>query len=125
MKRLILFSLLFGGCLRYASAQDCLGTNTEEKKILKVINSLPEVVGENSRRKKDHIEDYVKAYIQIQPNTKDKFYMVTISEEKHGRLFTYDWYKVYTGTYEIKHYDMIEGETLSLSDWRRKHKRHQ
>ncbi|ASU35053.1 hypothetical protein MuYL_3168 [Mucilaginibacter xinganensis] len=100
------------------NAQDCNGTNKREKKVLKLINSLPEILIENQFRKSAHSATFLKAYIQKIPTNTDHNYYVSISEEKGERLFTYDWYKVNSGTYVISYYDMINNKTMSLKEWR-------
>ncbi|WP_428329279.1 hypothetical protein [Mucilaginibacter sp.] len=106
------------------NAQDFKGTNRKEKQVLKLINSLPEVIKENQTRKKLHLSVFLKAYIQNIPNKTDDCYYVTISEEKGERLFTYDWYKVNSHTYAVSYYDVINNKAISLKEWRM-HKKHQ
>ena len=104
-------------CLKI-NAQDCVGANKQEKLVLKLVNSLPEVVKENKYRKSAHFTIFLRAYIQNTPTKTDKHYYVTISEEKGERLFTYDWYKVDSRTYFISYYDVINDKTMSLREWR-------
>jgi len=99
-------------------AQDCNGGNKQERRVLKLVNSLPEAVKENKFRKSAHSTIFLRAYIQNKPTKTDKYYYVSISEEKGERLFTYGWYKVNSGTYMISYYDVINGETMSLKKWR-------
>lgn len=118
MKKIILLSGLLLLGLSTVNAQDRIGTTSREKHILKLVNELPEVVKENKLRKALHLTIFLRAYIQIPPTKTDKYYYVSISEEKGERLFTYDWYKVDSLTYAIKYYDMISDKTMSLKEWR-------
>ncbi|WP_299579148.1 hypothetical protein [Mucilaginibacter sp.] len=83
---------------------------------MKLINSLPEVVKENKIRESVHSITFLRAYIQNTPTKTDQYYYVSTSEEKGERLFTYDWYKVNSGTYAVSYYDVINGKTMSLSE---------
>ncbi|MCR8557178.1 hypothetical protein KXD93_05970 [Mucilaginibacter sp. BJC16-A38] len=100
------------------NAQGCVGTNNQEREVLKLVNSLPEVVKENKYRKRAHSPIFLRAYIQNTPTKTDRHYYVTISEEKEGRLFTYDWYKVDIRKHLISYYDVINDKTMSLKEWR-------
>ncbi|HVW97689.1 MAG TPA: hypothetical protein VHA56_17070 [Mucilaginibacter sp.] len=95
-----------------ATTQDSGGKDAQEKNILKLVNSLPGVIKENAWHREHGVTVFLRAYIQIAPTKADKYYYVSISEEKGERLFTYDWYKVDPQTYAIRHYDMIEGKTI-------------
>ncbi len=118
MKKVVFTLSLLTLIFAKANAQDCIGTNKQEKQVLKLINSLPEMVKENKYRKTIHSTIFLKAYIQNTPTKTDKHFYVTISEEKAGRLFTYDWYKVDSSTYLISYYDVVNGKTMSLKEWR-------
>jgi hypothetical protein len=113
---LLLILLLTALC---SYAQDSVGTNKEEKKVLRLVNSLPEVVRENEYRRKAHIGVFLKAYIQNTPTKQNNYYKVTICEEKEERLFTYDWYEVDCRTYKISYDDIVTGKTISLKEWRK------
>jgi len=94
-------------------------TNSEERKVLKLINSLPEVVRENKFRKKAHYKLFLKAYIQDRPDKTRNYYRVSISENLGSQLRTYDWYEVNPKTSAIRYEDMVTGKTISLEAWRR------
>ena len=101
-------------------AQDCKGTNKDERRVLNLVNSLPEVVRENKFRKRAHIKSFLRAYIQNTPTKTNDYYSVSISEEKGDRLFTYDWYEVNPHTYVIRYWDIANtGKTMSLKEWRK------
>jgi len=118
--KITVFLLLVVFLLPFNSiAQSAEGTNKRERKVLRLINSLPEVVKENARRKRSHVPVLLRAYIQNTPDKDNKYYRVTVSEEKSGRLFTYDWYRVDPHTYEVKYDDIINGRVMSLAEWRR------
>ena len=100
-------------------AQDNKGSNPEEKKVLRLINALPEVIAENKFRKKAGYKSLLRAYIQNTPSKEHDYYSVTVSEEKNERLFTYDWYEVNPNTYVIRYWDFINDKTMSLQEWRK------
>jgi hypothetical protein len=124
MKKL---SILFGVLILISSAikaQDCKGTNKEERRVLNLVNSLPEVVRENQVRKRGSVKSFLRAYIQNTPTKTSDYYSVSISEEKGGRLFTYDWYEVNPHTYVIRYWDIANtGKTMSLKEWRKQLRR--
>ena len=101
------------------NAQDFIGTNAREKKVLRLINALPEIVKENQYRKKAHVKRLLKACIQDLPTKTENYYKVSISEDLGFQLRTYDWYEVDAGNYIIKYDDMITGKSISLAAWRR------
>ena len=116
-KIVIIFSLLIL-ITGKDKAQDYMGTNKQERKVLALINSLPEVVNENKFRKSAGSTTFLRAYIQKTPTKTDNYYYISTSEEKGGRLFTYDWYKVSSSTCGIRYYDVINDKTTSLNEWR-------
>jgi len=103
------------------NAQDCIGANVRERKILKLINSLPEVVRENAYRRRTHAKALLQAYIQNSPTKTNDYYSVSISEYSGQRLFTYDWYVVNPRTYVIRYWDIANtGRIMSLKEWRKR-----
>jgi hypothetical protein len=122
------FSLLLILCclvIAKASAQDAIGSNNIEKKVLKLINDLPEIKRENARRQKVGVKHLLKAFIQNTPTKEKNYYSVSVGEDLGFQLRTYDWYTVNPKTFVVKYEDMIEGKTISLAEWRKrlKHKK--
>jgi hypothetical protein len=74
---------------------------------------------ENELGRKVHVKVFLRAFIQDTSTKTKNYYMVSISEEKGDRLFTYDWYKVNSQTYVISYEDMATGKTISLKEWRK------
>ena len=106
-------------------AQDAVGRNAQEKKVLKLINELPEIKKENARRQKLGVKHLLKAFIQNTPTKEKKYYSVSVGEDLGDQLRTYDWYTVNPKTFVIKYDDIIEGKSISLAEWRKrlKHKK--
>lgn len=118
MKKVALITLLLLVTVK-CYCQCFEATNSEEKKVLHLINSLPEVVRENKFRKKAHCKTFLKAYIQNRPDQKSSYYKVSVSEDLGFQLRTYDWYEVAPKTWTIRYEDMVTGKTISLIEWRR------
>jgi hypothetical protein len=106
------------------NAQDFVGTNAREKKVLKLVNSLPEIIKENQYRKKAHSKHLLMACIQDVPTSTQNYYKVSVSEDLGFQLRTYDWYEVDARNYTIKYEDMISGKSISLAAWRRQLRSH-
>lgn len=124
MKIITLSFILFCSLVIKAGAQDSIGTNARERKVLKLINSLPEVVRENAYRKRANIKALLHAYIQNTPTKTNDYYSVSVSEYKGERLFTYDWYLVNPRTNIIRYWDIPTDKTMSLKEWRKQMHRH-
>jgi hypothetical protein len=119
MKSIVLAFFLIVCFHTEINAQDFVGTNDREKKVLRLINALPEIVRENQYRKKTHVKYLLKACIQDVPTKTENYYKVSISEDLGFQLRTYDWYEVDARNYTIKYFDMITGKSISLAAWRR------
>ncbi|MCO5948161.1 hypothetical protein [Mucilaginibacter flavidus] len=119
MKFIVLAFFLTVCFYKEINAQDFVGTNDREKKVLRLINALPEIVKENQHRKKAHVKCLIKACIQNTPTKTENYYKVSISEDLGFQLRTYDWYEVDARNYTIKYDDMITGKSISLAAWRR------
>lgn len=120
MKFFSLILIIFSLAIHKVVAQDDVGTNSREKKILKLINELPEVKQENVRRQKAGVKPLLKAFIQNRPTKENNNYSVSISEHLGFQLRTYDWYVVNANTFVISYEDMTEGKTISLAEWRKR-----
>jgi hypothetical protein len=118
MKIITLFFLIFVLLEQKGKGQDCVGANAKEKKVLRLINSLPEVVKENEYRKKANIKTPLKAFIQNTPSKENNYYSVSVTEDLGVQLRTYDWYEVNPRTYHIKYWDIASGKVMSLNQWR-------
>jgi len=116
---LLILSLLFLANLQSYS-QDFKASNSEERKVLKLINALPEVVRENNFRKKSHYKLFLGAYIQNRPDKERSYYQVSTSENLGFQLRTYDWYEVDPKTWTIRYEDIVTGKTISLKEWRKR-----
>lgn len=119
MKFIGFFSFLILSLINNTNAQDFVGINAREKKVLKLINSLPEIVKENQYRKKAHVKHLLNACIQDVPANTQNYYKVSVSEDLGFQLRTYDWFEVDASNYSIKYEDMITGKSISLAAWRR------
>jgi len=119
MKILVLlgFLLLFNSSQgqEYGAA-----TNATERKVLKLINALPEVQEENKLRKARKSPHLLKALIQGTPTKKNNYYRVSITENLGFQLRTYEWYEVDAKTFAIRYWDVASGQTMSLSEKRRR-----
>ena len=94
-------------------------TNATERKVLRLINSLPEVQRENRFRKSHKMPRLLKALIQNTPDKQNNYYRVSISEDLGFQLRTYEWYEVDAKTFAIKYLDFASGKSMSLSEMRR------
>jgi len=119
MKSIVLAFFLIVCFRTEINAQDFVGANDREKKVLRLINALPEIVKENQYRKKAHVKYLLKACIQDAPTKTENYYKVSVSEDLGFQLRTYDWYEVDARNYNIKYFDMITGKSISLAAWRR------
>jgi len=99
-------------------------TNATERKVLKLINALPEVQQANQYRKAHKIPGLLKALIQDTPTKEHNYYRVSISENLGFQLRTYEWYEVDAKTFVIRYWDIAEDKTMSLSEMRRRRKSH-
>ena len=118
MKIIAFVFVVFVLLLQKTAAQDCVGANPKEKRVLRLINSLPEVVAENKYRTKAHIKLLLKAYIQNTPTKESDYYSVSVSEDLGFQLRTYDWYEVNPDNYTIRYLDIPSGKSISLKQWR-------
>ena len=100
-------------------AQNPIGTNAYERKVLKMINSLPEVIKENEYRKKERYKFFLKAFIQNVPTKKDNYYSVSVSEDLGFQLRTYQWFLVTPKTWHIRYRDIPNDTVISLYAWRK------
>lgn len=119
MERLILiagFILLFN--CAYAQ-EDGAATNATERKVLRLINDLPEMQRENEFRKAHKNPHLLKALIDDTPTKENNYYKVSISEDLGFQLRTYEWYEVDAKTFEIRYWDVANDKTMSLSEMRR------
>lgn len=122
MKILILATILvlFFNCAygqEYGEA-----TNATERKVLKLVNALPEVQRENEYRKAHKNPRLLKAQIEDTPTKENNYYKVSIIEDLGFQLRTYEWYEVDAKTFEIRYWDVANDRTMSLSEMRRRKK---
>ncbi len=115
MKRLLLLLFILPAVITVACAQDAVGTNKQEKKVLKLINVLPEIKAENAYRRKRGVTQMLQAYIQNTPTKTNNYYSVSITENLGFQLRTYEWYTVNAKTFEIRYWDMASDKTMSLA----------
>lgn len=94
-------------------------TNATERKVLELINALPEVQQANEFRKAHKNPHQLKALIQDTPTKEENYYKVSISENLGFQLRTYEWYEVDAKTFEIRYWDVANDKTMSLSEMRR------
>lgn len=121
MKILILleFLLLFN----YAYGQEYgAATNATERKVLELVNSLPEVQQANKFRKAHKNPRLLKALIQNTPTKEHNYYTVSVSENLGFQLRTYEWYEVDAKTFTIRYWDIANDKVMSLSEKRRQKK---
>ena len=109
---LIIWSLIAG----QAAAQDAVGANSQEKKVLKLINSLPEIISSNQERPKDR---QITAYIENTPTSTQKYYAVSVCDDFGGRLFAYYRFWVYLPNYTIYYDDFDTGKLVPLKKWQK------
>jgi hypothetical protein len=120
MKKLILvvFLLVFNCAFGYGQEYGA-ATNATERKVLKLINALPEVQQENEFRKAHKNPRLLKALIQDTPTKENNYYKVSISEDLGFQLRNYEWYEVDAKTFTIRYWDVINDKTMSLSEMRK------
>ncbi|MFC0513628.1 hypothetical protein ACFFGT_05430 [Mucilaginibacter angelicae] len=94
-------------------------TNATERKVLRLINALPEVQRENKFRKAHKNPHLLKALIQSTPTKEKNYYEVSISEDLGFQLRTYEWYEVDAKTFAIRYWDIASDKTMSLREKRR------
>lgn len=97
-----------------ANAQDSIGNNRQEKRVLKLINSLPEIISGNKQRSPQRL---MHAYIEDIPTSKIRFYEVSVCDNFAGRLFTYYRFRVYLPDYGIYYDDLDNGKLVPLKLW--------
>ncbi len=124
MKAIVLVFTIFIFISIRSNAQDPHGANASEKKVLAIINSLPEVVKENNLLKRAHSKFFLKAFIQNTPTKNQNYYSVSISEDLGFQLRTYDWYEVNPQTFHIRYWDIAAGKVISLKQWRKQLENH-
>jgi hypothetical protein len=111
---LIICSLTTGKAI----AQDDVGANTQEKKVLKLINSLPEVVQANLYVMKHAVDKRaLKAYIQDTPTQQKNYYMISVSEFNGAMLVSHFWFKVNSLNCAISYYDVLKNESVPYRVW--------
>ncbi|WP_419701496.1 hypothetical protein [Mucilaginibacter sp. NFX135] len=116
MKTLYLILIICSLTLAKAAAQDAVGANSQEKKVLKLINSLPEIISSNQQRPK---ERQVSAYVESTPTPTHKYYAVFVCDSSANRLFTYYRFRVYLPNYTIYYDDFDTGKLVSLKKWQK------
>jgi hypothetical protein len=99
-------------------------TNATERKVLRLINDLPEMQRENEFRKAHKNPHQLKALIQSTPNKEKNYYEVSISENLGFQLRTYEWYEVDAKTLEIRYWDIANDKTMSLREKRKLQRSH-
>jgi len=109
---LIICSLTLGE----ANAQDAVGANNQEKKVLKLINSLPEIISSNRERPKNR---QISAYIENTPTSIQKYYGVSVCDNSAGRLFVYYRFRVYLPKCTIYYDDFDAGKLVPLKKWQK------
>jgi hypothetical protein len=112
-----LFNLILIICslaIANVAAQDNVGTNTQEKKVLKLINSLPEIISSNRERSKNR---QIRAYIESATTPTQKYYAVSVCENFADRLFAYYRFKVYLPDYTIYYDDFDSGKLVPYKKW--------
>lgn len=123
MKKLILAVFLLGFNCAFGYGQEYgAATNATERKVLKLINALPEVQRENQYRIAHKNPRLLKALIQDTPTKGNNYYKVSISEDLGFQLRTYEWYEVDAKTFAIRYWDVANDKTMSLSEMRRRRK---
>jgi len=116
MKIFSLFLILCSLTLGKAAAQDAVGANSREKKVLKLINSLPEIISSNQERPKDR---QISTYIENTPTSTQKYYAVSVCDNAAGRLFAYYRFRVYLPDYTIYYDDFDSGKLVPLKKWQK------
>lgn len=117
MKFITLLSVLLCLFPAIAKAQDNKGSNLRERKVLKLINALPEIIASNKLRMKKDPQRPLKAYIEFTP--KDKYYQVSVCDDFADRLFAYYRFKVNAVTYAIFYDDVEKGKLVPLKVWQK------
>jgi hypothetical protein len=118
MKFFILLLPLLLSLILTTKAQCSFGENEQEKKVLKLINSLPEVrrasqyVMKHSGDKRD-----LKAYIQNTPTQQQNYYRISVSELNGAVLVSHFWFKVNSLNYAISYYDVLKDESVPYYIW--------
>lgn len=100
-----------------AKAQDDKGSNPQEKKVLKLINSLPEVIRANKYMQKKVPGRGLKAYIQSTPDKQTNFYRVSVSEFNGMCLVSHFWFYVNAVNYDIFYDDFENEKRVPLKVW--------
>ncbi|WP_183557744.1 hypothetical protein [Mucilaginibacter sp. SP1R1] len=120
MKIFSLILILYCFTIYKAKAQDDIGNNRREKKVLKLINSLPEV--KRASRyiiKHSDCKRVLKAFIQNTPTQQQNYYLVSVSEFNGMNLVSHYWFEVDAATYVIRYYDIIDNKLTPLKEWQK------
>jgi hypothetical protein len=113
MRALYLILIICSLTVGKAAAQDAVGTNSQEKKVLKLINSLSEIILSNRERPKNR---QITAYIESTPTPKQQYYAVSVCDDFADRLFAYYRFKIYLPDYTI-YYDFDSGKLVPYKKW--------
>ncbi|WP_439698585.1 hypothetical protein ACFGVS_10575 [Mucilaginibacter sp. AW1-7] len=118
MKRLLVSLFILTLFITGVEAQDAIGTSKREKKVLKLINSLPEIVrariymAEHAKEKRT-----LKAYIESTPTLSKKYYNVSVCDDANDHLFAHYRFRVNAGTYAIYYDDFEHDKLVPLKVW--------
>jgi len=111
---LIIYSLTVGK----VTTQDAVGRNSREKKVLKLINSLPEVAENNKFiLEKTAGKRELKAYIEDTPSRTHHYYVVSVSEYNGVSLVPHFWFRVNEGTNAISYIDAVNNKLVPYNSW--------
>jgi len=118
MKRLLILLFILTLLTTVAEAQDAIGTNKQEKKVLKLINSLPEIIRARKYMAKHAKEKHtLKAYIESTPTVKENYYNVSVCDDAMDHLFAHYRFRVNAATYAIYYDDFERGKLIPLKVW--------
>lgn len=116
---IFLFSALTVVFLHSAHAQSSAPLMGKERKVLVMVEKLPEVV-----KREQYVEKMTKGkrhlmfYISEKPTKKQENFWVKVAEDNGASYFTHFNFAVNPNSYVIKYYDTITGNLISLKAWR-------
>jgi hypothetical protein len=122
MKHLTLLS--FAVFTAYIATAQNSQVPKQEKKVMQLVASLPEVMKANRYIiKHSHGKRQLTTEIESEPSAEHPYYHLSVSEFNGSTLVSHFHFLVDAKTYEIRYWAVGEDKVLSLSNWRKRHYR--
>ena len=120
MKSFILFVILIIVFATQTRSQDLKPTNKTERKVVRMIQNLPEMIEDNKFMAKKG-RPYI-TYIENAPGDLDNYYHVAVSENNGRSLVPHHRFLVNSKTFRIYYVDFwnYNFKPISLKEWRRR-----